>query len=209
MEILHLLSGAVRGYRGKALRRFFIAGLVLSAAGAAHAGDVSITGVTHEKNGSITLVFNNVLSIGGITWEGAGKTRLKYPCYVSPDGVSYPQVKMLTRQAKEAAVYAAAQGAGSTKEKEALSYAVSGIRPYRGKSLSLKGFATVTFNNAIAVDCRIMVSRGKAWVAWPAVKEKESWRRLVTLRDRRFRAAVEQDIQAGFASVIKQDAGTQ
>ena len=203
MMIVRLLSGIWVTYRLKALRVFFIAALLSCVVTGTRAGEISVTAVTRDKDGSITLVFNTILSVGGITAKEAGDTRLNFPSYVSRRGVSFPQVKLLTRQAKEAAEKAAANGVSQGKEKTSLTFAVSDIRPYRGRSSSLKGFAVVTFNNAVAVDCKIMMSGGRRWVAWPSVKDGETWRRLVILRDRQLKINIEKDIRTRFAAVQK------
>lgn len=190
-------------YRRETLIAFFAVMLFFAAAKETVAGGIVVTRVSREEKGGAALCFNGVLTVGGITTDGGGGGRLRMPCYVSRRGARYPHVRLLTRQAREAAERAVLRGAVENTPAGGLSYKINGIRPYGGKSRSLKGFATVVFNDAVAVESKVMLKEGRAWVAWPAVKEGETWRRVVTVDDRRLRADIERDICDRSRSMLK------
>lgn len=173
--------------------------------------DIVVTGVAVHSVAGATLAditLNNglelrevrVLSIGG-------RQALRFPEYVSRSKKVFPQVVLRTRQAREAAT-AAVTERRSAASAPRLNFAVEKFQPYRKRS-ALKVFATVVFNDAVEVECKVLEGKNGPWVAWPARKEQDSrrWVDQVSFPDKKLKEAVEQDLLTKYATSVAESGG--
>jgi DNA-binding cell septation regulator SpoVG len=145
------------------------------------------------------LEINKAIKIREIEIIGTGeKQELRFPAYHSSRKKVYPQVRLLTPQAVEAARRAVitrqADNAG-VPGAAALRYKIVSLKRFRRPS-SIKALATVRFNNALDVECKVMDGRNDRWIAWPARKPSGGgqWIKQVTITDETLRGAVEAEL---------------
>jgi len=151
-----------------------------------------------KKNlkGYAEIVLNGSLKIRDIqVLEIAGETKLKFPTYVSRQGRVYPQVVIHTKEANETILEAIKNGKIS-EEVIPLEFEVTKILPYEGKKL--EAFASVTFNQAVTVECKIMSGKKDVlWVAWPTRPSSvagEGWIKQAIILDKELKKEVEKEL---------------
>lgn len=150
-----------------------------------------------KKNlkGYAEIVLNRSLKIRDIQiLEIAGETKLKFPYYVSRQGKVYPQVVIHTKEANETILEAIKNGK-ILEEVIPLEFEVTKILPYEGKTL--EAFASVTFNQAVTVECKIMSGKKGFWVSWPARPSSvagEGWIKQVVILDKELKKEVEKEL---------------
>lgn len=182
--------------------RFFAAlsGLFLTAC-AAGAADITVTGIRLRPAERLRPALAEITLNGAITVKevevrtAGGRLDLKFPDYVSRGGRVFPQVRVLTRQARDAVNAAVASREPSKNAYEPLSFAVTAWKPLNGKSKT-KAICTVTFNAAVAIECKIIESAHGYWVAWPARRPSGGgkWINQVVFLDRDLKAAVSDEV---------------
>ncbi len=189
----------IRGIGGK---RFLIrsAGVllgVLLSAGCLFAQEISVTSVSID-NSHAHIIINEVIQINEILIK---EDELEFPVFVSRSGQVFPQVSFRTSQARDTVFEAVKTGRPSEERIRRITYKITDLSTYRQEGSSLRGFATVTFNGVLDIECRIMQSRhdGSYWVSWPARppdedRDEDSWVDQVSIINRRVRDIVEQDI---------------
>jgi len=159
---------------------------------------VNIYGTSGKKNlkSYAEIMLNGSLKIRDIqVLEIAGETKLKFPSYLSRQGKVYPQVIVHTKEANEVVLEAIKNGKIS-QEVIPLEFEVTKILPYYGKG-KLRAFASVTFNQAITVECKIMSGKKSLWVAWPAHPPKvagQRWVKQVIILDKQLKNEIEKEL---------------
>ena len=116
-----------------------------------------------------TVVLNNCIEIRDIRIiKTEKKIKLIYPTYISKNEIEYSQIKLLTKQANDEIEKAVLFSTPSVSPiGKPVTYKISKFSRYKGDS-ALKVFASVDFNDAIRVECKIMQSYRRPWVSWPA-----------------------------------------
>jgi len=126
-----------------------------------------------------TIVLNDCLEVRDILVSKAdGKVNLKYPTYVSKAGKEYPQLEVISEQAKMEIEKAIATGKPSEKASKTLTFKVSKFSKMRKSTSSMKAFVSVDFNNAVRVECKVMESKKGPWISWPSVKDEKTGKYL-------------------------------
>ncbi len=196
--------------------------VLLLPVGAGHADDgqagtVVVTGVVLKRTGNggaaakrfAEVTINNVLVIKEITVSSVGgRTLIKFPEYVSRYNRVYPQVRCLTREANDAVRAAIDAGTAAAVAAPApVRYAVTRFSRFR-KNSRLKAFATVSFNNAIEVECKVMHGRNGPWIAWPARPDARGgrWMKQVVIADKRLKETIEADLLERYAAISGENA---
>jgi DNA-binding cell septation regulator SpoVG len=152
---------------------------------------VTVSGTPGADAEIAEIVINRALRISDIhVYRSGGTVKLVFPRNVSRKGRVFPHVRLLTHQAEDAVRAAVVGGAPSGKAAGALTYRVAGCTIFKKKS-RLKGVAEVRFNEAVAVECRLVNGRNGTWILWPADKRR---RALVAVTDKRMKESIEQDI---------------
>jgi len=152
--------------------------------------DVEVTPV--ESGGATkaiaSIVLNNAIKIMEIkVKETSGKTRLKYPEYVSKAGRVYPQVKILDPQLERDIITAINKKESSGNASNEISYKISKYDPFTRGGSSLKVFCAVVFNDKIEIECKIMEKDRGPWISWPARAPSGGgrWINQVEIKDRK------------------------
>ncbi len=160
--------------------------------------EVKVEPVSGKKNvkSEAEVVLNGALKIREIrVLEIAGETKLKFPAYISRQGKVYPQVVVHTKEANETILEAIKNGKISS-EVIPLEFEITKNLPYEGKG-KLESFASVTFNQAVTVECKIMSGKKGLWVSWPARPAQvagEGWTKQVVILDRELKKKIEKEL---------------
>lgn len=193
-------------FAGTFCAALFLLNIVCSAAGAG--ADITVTAVTlsaasGENRAELTL--NNAILIREVRLLTiGGRQALRFPEYVSRAKKVFPQVVLRTRQSRDAVMTAVATGRGGISEKP-VRFEIDAFRPYRKRS-SLKVLATVVFNGAVAIECKVIEGRNGPWIAWPARKGADGrWVDQVEITDKRLREAVEQDLLTKYMTSVAEN----
>lgn len=186
---------------------FFLYAQIKSPAKSIVVTEVKIEPASGKKNlkGYAEIVLNGSLKVREIqVLEIAGQTKLKFPYYVSRQGKVYPQVVIHTKEANET-IFEAIKGGKISQEVIPLEFEVTKIFPYKGKKL--EAFASVTFNQAVTVECKIMSGKkGILWVAWPARPSKvagEGWIKQVIILDKELKKEVENELLRAYQEKVE------
>lgn len=172
-----------------------ITGLVT---GFVHSGEISVTEV-EVKGNEARVIINNIIEINGIKIK---KGDVNFPVYISKSGKVFPQVRFLTKDARNIVVDAISNRKASKEIIKKINYKITKMSPYSKKGSSLKAFAAVTFNGVVEVECKVMKARYKKkdyWVAWPARppdknKGENKWQDQISIINKKIKSIVEKDI---------------
>ena len=128
--------------------------------------EVKITGKKAE------IVLDGYLKISGIdVIRRANKIKIKPPIYISKAGKIFPQVEFLASALEERVIAAIKSGKPVGSASEKLSYKVTKMSLYNPqRRSSMKAFSGVSFNNEVAVECKVMYGQKGAWISWPSTK---------------------------------------
>ncbi len=172
-----------------------ITGLVT---GFVHSSEISVTEVEVKRN-EARVIINNIIEINEIKIK---KGDVNFPVYISKSGKVFPQVRFLTKDARNIVVDAISNRKASKEIIKKINYKITKMSPYSKKGSSLKAFAAVTFNGAVEVECKVMKARYKKkdyWVAWPARppdknKGENKWQDQISIINKKIKSIVEKDI---------------
>ncbi|MBN2406531.1 MAG: septation protein SpoVG family protein [Elusimicrobia bacterium] len=161
------------------------------------ASEISVTELTVEGN-MATVTINDVVQIKEV--EILEKD-VKFPSYTSGSGKVFEQVRFTDDASRKEVAEAILNNQPSKKAIRKISYKVSKMSPYDKQGSSLKAFASVTFNGAMEVDCKVMKSKrgDDFWVAWPArppdkSKGETKWVDQVSVTNKKVKMIIEKDI---------------
>jgi len=135
------------------------------------------------------------------------KTVLKFPEYISKKGIVYPQIKFLTKKARDGVVEAIDTGKPSEDKFKQVSFKITNWFRLRGAG-KRKVNVEVTFNNAVAVSCGIMEGKKGPWIAWPArPPEKGEWRwiKQIYIYDKEVKKAVEKLLLTKYEAMLQEE----
>jgi len=165
------------------------------------AGEISVTSV-HVNGNEASVVINEVVEINEIEISG---NDVKFPAYISKSNKVFPQVNFLTETARNTVVEAVLNNKPSSKRIRSINYKVNKMSPYNKEGSSLKAFASVVFNGALEVECKVMKSRrdDDLWIAWPARPPKKDkgerrWQDQVRIINKKVKSIIERDIVETF-----------
>jgi DNA-binding cell septation regulator SpoVG len=159
------------------MRRFFGSLLVVLLMGTAALvyaeGEIYVTSVK-KLGGKTAIVLNDCIEVRDIVVAKTdGEVTIGYPVYVSGKGKEYPQFEVINEQAKAEIEKAVTSGKPSDKSSKTLTFKVSKFSKMKRQS-TLKAFASVDFNGAVRVECKVMDGKKGLWVAWPSAKDQKS-----------------------------------
>ncbi len=159
---------------------------------------ITVTSLTATQNGkACEITLNNALTIREINIVNVGgRTLLKFPESISKRGKIFPQVRLTSRQAREA-VYSAVEKHAPSSHWGPLSFEVSKVMRY-GKKSSLKAFVSVVFGGGVEIESRVITGSKGLFVAWPARKSGSQWVDQVTIDDPKIKSEVEAAIIAAY-----------
>jgi DNA-binding cell septation regulator SpoVG len=185
---------------------FFLLGF--SASG--FAGGISVTGIKtirnlREKIYQITI--NDAIVINDVRLlEARGKKFLKFPEYVSRRKRVYPQVVFTTREANEAVRNAVINSAAEPARHYNMEYKITGFSKFSKKS-NMKILATVSFNDALEIECKIIEGKNGPWVSWPSKKleKNKTWFRQIVITDKKLKEAVENDLLSRYEAMAAKE----
>lgn len=146
------------------------------------------------------VTFNGAITVKEVEVRTAGgRLDVKFPDYVSRGGRVFPQVRVLTRQARDAVNTAITSRAPSKNACEPLAFAITEWKPLTGRSKA-KAVVTVTFNEAVAIECKVIESARGYWVGWPARRPSGGgkWINQVLFLDRDLKDAVSDEVLRRF-----------
>jgi len=130
--------------------------------------EISTDTVNNEK--TIRIVLNNAIEVNDIKIKKYGSSNIiAYPSYISETtGKEFKQVRVISTQAKKAIEDAIfnnriAHNFNPTQ----MNFSITKLTPYKKDGSPVKAFVTVTFNDAIEVDARVMSGKYGLWVAYP------------------------------------------
>lgn len=176
-------------------------------------GEIIVTNVQVIKSQNYSeaeITLNKSLMIKDISvMQAGGRIYLKFPEYISKKKRSYPQVMLLTKQANEEVKNAVINRKPSIfKEAQPgnVSYKIVKFSKFKKES-NLKAFVSISFNDAVQVECKIIDGRNGAWVAWPAVKSKKTgkWNKQFIIIDKKLKETIEQDLLEKYATVLAEE----
>lgn len=166
---------------------------------ATESGELSITSIRKEENGKYSATLNDAIIFKDLEIQ---ENKLFFPKTPGQDGKEYHIVYLEDRsiagQIKDAVKAGKATGKGVPEAIKVT--AVKFFASERGDG-KFKGFAQVTFNNAITVKGFKLIETTKGlWVPWPSVKKGEKdFDDLVFSKDKGVRDMVE--------AAVKKEAG--
>ncbi|MCX5778276.1 MAG: hypothetical protein NTU66_03515 [Elusimicrobia bacterium] len=139
-------------------------------------------------NGELTIKEIEIRTVGG-------RLDVRFPEYISRRGRVYPQIRLVSRQAHDAVYAALTAKTPSRTSYSSLSYAVTEWKIITAKS-KIKAVATVSFNDAVAIECKVIATKFGLWVAWPARQPSGGgkWIDQVNFLDARLKDAITKDI---------------
>lgn len=141
-----------------------------------------------------SIVLNSAIKISEIEVKKvSGKTRLRYPRYVSKRGRIYPQIKILDPVVEKMIISAIDKKEPSSTPSNRISYRVSKYSPFTRGGSSLKVFCAVTFNNKVKIECKIMEGKSGPWISWPARAPEDGgrWINQIEIKDKKLKKVVE------------------
>lgn len=169
------------------LNKFLSLVLLLSLFGLSIASEVDkkifITSVRKIKENEFEVVFNGLILIREVKLHKIRTSRkeileLEFPKYISSDGREYYQVKILSDN-----LYEEIKKYIVSSETEALKFnnqsfpdfKIKKFSPYTKKHSKLRINASVVFEDALEIDCKIMEDEYKnVYVLWPSEKNKNT-----------------------------------
>lgn len=175
-------------------------GMLIAASGAWSA-DITVTGIRLRPAERLwpsmaQVTFNGAITVKEVEVRTAGgRLDVKFPDYVSRSGRVFPQVRVITRQARDAVNAAITSRAPSKNAYDPLAFAITAWKPLTGRSKA-KAICTVTFNEAIAIECKVIESANGYWVGWPARRPSGGgkWINQVIFIDRDLKDAVTAEV---------------
>lgn len=166
-----------------------------------------ITSVEKTDTNEYSITLNNLIVIKEIKVK---KTKIgqreivniEFPTYVSKRGRVYPQVTILDKELNDRIIKAITSGTpeSTSKELPEPKFKVNKFSPYRSSRSSLKVFASVIFNDAVEIECKVMEGRYGPWISWPARKDTTSnkWIQQVTFTSKEYKKKVEKEVLAKY-----------
>lgn len=165
---------------------------------------LSITDIRKEDGGTYSATLNRAIVFKELTLkeDDSGKELLYFPTTPGRDGDrAFPIVwlddRSIAVEIKKAIKDGKASGTGGPGALK-----VTGVKwkEFTGQS-KLKGFADVTFNNAITVKgCKLIDGKDGLWMSWPSVKKgQDKYEDLIFAIDKGVREMVE--------AAVKKEAG--
>ncbi|OQA90300.1 MAG: putative septation protein SpoVG [Elusimicrobia bacterium ADurb.Bin231] len=172
------------------------------------AGEIFVTSVKQvpaaadsSGQGTVSVVLNDCVEIREIeVVKAEGVKSLKYPVYVSARGKEYPQVEVLTKQAKDEIEKAVFSNKASPTAPKTITFKISKFSIYNRPS-SLKAFVSVDFNNSVRVEAKVMGGKRGPWVSWPSRKDESTgkYKKQILLVNKKVQTVVEKAILARYA----------
>lgn len=172
------------------------------------ASDISVTKVIKKPSSRADVVLNGALLIKEV-WirSDSGNKIVELPKYASKKGKVYEQVKLLTEQARTAALTALLSGKPSAGKAGPLSFVVGRMKSYNGTS-RLKAFSSVCFNGAVEVECKVMSGDTGFWISWPGARNSKSkrWEDSVKIIDMKLKNDAESAILEKYRNFAEENA---
>lgn len=166
------------------------------------ASALSITGIRKEDGGKYSATLNGAIVFKEleVRKDTGGKELLFFPKTPGKGDREYSTVvlddKSIAIQIKEAIKAGKAVGKGDPK---ALKVTKVKWNEFGGQS-KIRGFADVTFNNAITIrGCKLIEGKDGLFVGWPSIKKGSKYDDLIFATDKGVRDMVE--------AAIKKEAG--
>ena len=157
---------------------------------------ISVTSVKVSAQAA-EITVNNALTIREIkVLTGGGRTLLKFPESISKRGKVFPQVRLTSKQARDA-VYSALEKRSSSSHWDPLKFEVTKVTRYAKKS-SLKAFVLVVFGGGLEVECRVISGKSGIFVSWPARNDGNGWVDQVIIDDSKLKDEVESAVIAAY-----------
>ncbi|OQA90299.1 MAG: putative septation protein SpoVG [Elusimicrobia bacterium ADurb.Bin231] len=182
--------------------------LVVSVAPVYGEGEIFVTAVNKiasTKKGvpdTYRVILNDSIEVKDIVMEKSdGKTVIKYPVYTSARGKVYPQFEVLSEQASAEIEKSVKTGKPSATVAKSMTFKISKFSKLKRPS-TLKAFASVDFNNAVRVECKIMGGKKGPWVSWPAVKDETTgkYNKQVSVVNKNVKKVVENSLLKRYAA---------
>ena len=140
---------------------FFFSGL-------SYAGEIHLTGIKPGLDADqkvYELTINNAISIKGVkVVDPSGRACLKFPEYISRNKRVYPQVILITAKAKETLTAEVLNRAVEPAGDYATGYKITRFSIFKKKS-NMKALASVSFNDALEIECKIIGGKNGPWVS--------------------------------------------
>lgn len=148
---------------------------------------LNLTKVTN-KNNKINIELNNILYLQDFV---LADDKLLSPFYESK-GTKYYFFSFLNRKTKQEIINKI-----NNKEK-IVSDRFNGKTEYKinkcsivKKPKTILAFMSVIFNDEIEINCNILNGKYGLWVSWPSIKEKDKWRKIFDIKDKKLKDEIE------------------
>ncbi|MCS7227920.1 MAG: septation protein SpoVG family protein [Endomicrobia bacterium] len=166
------------------------------------AKNIYVTAVEKTSPNEYSITLNDVIVIKEIKVK---KTKIgqreivnvEFPTYISKRGRAYPQVIIHDKEVNDKILKVLTTAtAENVKEIPLPKFKLGKYSPYRQSSSSLKVFASVIFEDAVEIECKIMQGRYGPWVAWPSRKDETTnkWVKQVVFKSKEYQKKVEQEV---------------
>lgn len=122
---------------------------------------------------------------------------IEFPTYISKRGKAYPQIVVLDKDLNDRIIKAITTGKTEKVSSVVLpNYKLGKYSPYRRSTSSLKVFASVIFEDAIEIECKIMEGRHGPWISWPSRKDETTnkWVKQVLFKSKDYQKKIEQEL---------------
>jgi DNA-binding cell septation regulator SpoVG len=151
--------------------------------------DLKITKIS-QNNGLFDIVLNGDIKILNILFK---HNSITLPVYIYK-GASRKQFSILKRDFRKYLASSLMQNQTSSKIKDT-SFKVNKFSVLKNHK-TIKAFASVVFDDDIEVECRIMQTKEKLWVAWPSNKKNNNWVKDFKFTNRDLKQRVETQLIA-------------
>jgi DNA-binding cell septation regulator SpoVG len=131
--------------------------------------DLKITKISVTDNKLFNVILNDDIQILNIILKD---NNVVFPVYNSK-GKTYRQFSILRKEFRQYLIDSLSKSKTSPKT-DATKVKINKLSLVR-KHKTIKAFASVIFNDDIEVECRIMQTNGRLWIAWPANKKDDIW----------------------------------
>lgn len=162
-----------------------------------------ITDVQKTKENEFSITINDLIIIKEIKVK---KTKIgqreivniEFPTYISKRGRAYPQITVLDKNLNDRIIKAITAGkpetvSGTIPQPK---YKLGKYSPYTRSTSSLKVFASIIFEDAIEIECKIMEGKRGPWISWPSRKDESSgkWVKQVVFKSKEYQKQIEQEL---------------
>jgi SpoVG. len=155
------------------------------------AGELKVTKI--EMNGKLhNITLNNAITVLNIAFSNNKESvAAEFPVYYAK-GKVYKQFSVLSRDFNLYLSSAVSQNK-TTDFSGKTEFKVNKFSKAKNQK-SIRAFSSVIFEDKLEVECRVMETNGRLWVAWPSNKEDGKWNPDFIFEDKLLKNRVEESM---------------